>query len=93
VRVLAGALLAGAAGLAAIAVAASQSLLPGQLDAAGRQACATTLGTPGAVQRAEAVALARRADSQALRRAAGPGASTPSDARFRAVELWCASND
>jgi hypothetical protein len=93
VRVLGVALLAGTAALIVTAGAASQSLLPGQLDAAGREACAMTLGTPGADQRVEAVVLARRSDSRALRTEAGRAASAPTDSRFAAVELWCASND
>ena len=93
VRILGAVTVAGTMVLLGAAGAASRSLLPGQLDSAGRQACSRTLGMPGTEQRAEAVALARRSDERGLRDAAGRAGSTPSDAHHRAVAQWCASND
>ncbi len=75
----------------ALTAAASFSLLPFQLDGAGRQACSLTLGTPGLEQREEAVALAGVSDAKGLREAAAPGTS-PSQ-RYYSVERWCSSND
>ena len=75
----------------ALTAAASFSLLPFQLDGAGRQACSLTLGTPGPEQREEAVALAGVSDVEGLGEAAGPGTS-PSQ-RYYSVERWCSSND
>ena len=75
----------------ALTAAASFSMLPFQLDGAGRQACSLTLGTPGPGQREEAVALAGVSEVNGLREAAGPGTS-PSQ-RYYSVERWCSSND
>ena len=92
VRALGGVLAAGVLLLLTATGAASLSLLPGQLDTAGRQACSSTLGVPTAAQQAEAVALARRSGEGGLQEAAGP-AAVPADERFEAVQHWCASND
>ncbi len=77
--------------LPVLTVAASFSLLPFQLDDAGRQACAITRSGPAPEQREEAVALAGSSDEGGLREAAGP--ATPPSQRYSSVERWCSSND
>ena len=53
----------GAALLLVLLAAASASLVPGQLDDAGRQACATARGLPGQAERTTAVALVTDLDA------------------------------
>ena len=85
-------LAAGVVLLAALVAAASLSLVPGQLDDAGRVACAATRGLPGPADRTAAVDAARQSGEGGLREAAGSGTASP-DEDFDAVQRWCASND
>ena len=91
-RVLFTVVTTGVALLLVLLAAASLSLVPGQLDDAGRQARAAARGLPGQAERTTAVDAARRSGERGLREAAGGGTASP-DEDFAAVERWCASND